>query len=182
MKEDMKSPILAALFALLLTSQLYGQATSSSFAEAFNSLGAPRIDNVIMIPDPLNPRVVVLYYSLGPGESLSLMSLGHGSVHTEWHLAQLPEFMGVVSPANLRVIMTDDGPVISLHGCARHLCGGEGLAGALVYVVKERSMYSVYASWSSSTKTTKFIYSPEHPGEAQKKLLDAMMRDESYQP
>jgi hypothetical protein len=181
----MKRAKFAALCILLLTSQLSGQATSSSVAEVFNSLGASRIDNEIMIPDPLNPRIVVLYHSQDSGESLSLISLDHGNLRIEWHLTKLPEFMEVVSPADLEVTMTGNGPVIMLHGCARHLCGGEGLAGALTYVVNEHRLYSAYANWSSSTKTTQFVYSPDesgHPNETQKKLLDAMLRDEGYKP
>ena len=171
---------------ILLASSVYGQASSSSFAQAFNALGASQIDNEIMIPNPLMPKVAVLYYVKGSsGRSISLLSLDHGKVRTEWHLAQLPEFMEAIDPANLRIASTDDGLVISLHGCAPHLCGGKGLAGALIYVVNEHKMYTAFASWSSSTQTLKVVYSPEvsSPGdEAKKKLLDSMLRDEGYNP
>jgi hypothetical protein len=180
----MKSNIFATLFILLLTSQAYGQASSSLFAKAIDSLEASRIDNEIMITDSTNPKVVVLF-AKGSRESLSLLSMSHGKVRTEWYLAKLPDFMSVIAPADLRVVTTDDGPVILLHGCARHLCGGEGVAGALTYVVNKHQIYTLFANWSVSTKTAKFVYSPEDstPGfEVQKKLLDSMLRDENYNP
>jgi hypothetical protein len=93
--------------------------------------------------------------------------------------------MKVIDPSNLRVVFTDDGPVILLHGCAPHLCGGNGLAGALTYVVNEHRMYTAYASWYNSTETGEIVYSPEDsaPGyQAQKKLLDDMLREEHYNP
>ena len=43
--------------------------------------------------------------------------------------------MAVVDPLNFRVIPTDPGPAITLHGCAQHLCGGRGLAGSLFDVL-----------------------------------------------
>jgi hypothetical protein len=180
----MKSNVIATLFILLLTSQAYGQATSSIFVKVFDSLGASRIDNEIMIIDARNPKVVVLF-AKGSSESISLFSMVDGRARTVWHLAHLPEFMSVIDPANLRVVITDDGPIILLHGCARHLCGGKGLAGALTYVVNEQRMYTAFASWSNSTQTLKVVYSPEdsaHGYEIQKKLLDSMLRDEDYNP
>ena len=129
-RNRMKTNILPIFLMILLASSVYGQASSSSFAQAFNALGASQIDNEIMIPNPLMPKVAVLYYVKGSsGRSISLLSLDHGKVRTEWHLAQLPEFMEAIDPANLRIASTDDGLVISLHGCAPHLCGGKGLAG-----------------------------------------------------
>lgn len=181
----MKSNVLAMLFILLLTLTASGQASSSSFAKAFESLGASRIDNEIMITDPMSPKVVVLFYAKGAGESLSLLSIANGNVITEWNLAKLPDFMSVTAPHNLSVLMTDDGPIISLHGCAPHLCGGKGLAGALTYVVDEHRLYTASASWSASATSAKFVYSPEdstHGREIQKKLLDSMLRDEGYNP
>jgi len=182
----MKPNISAILFVLLLTPQASGQAGSSLFAQAFDSLGASRIDNVIMIPDPLKPKVVVLFYRKGlDGESISLLSMSQGKVSKEWHLAQLPKSMGVIAPASLRVVTTDDGPVILAHGCAAHLCGGKGLAGALTYVINEHRMYTAYASWSNSTNTGRVVYSSEEATPAyrtQKKLLDEMLREENYNP
>jgi hypothetical protein len=182
----MKSNIFATLFILLLPSQVSGQASSSSFAQAFNLLGASRIYNEIMIPDSLKPKVAVLYYVKGTaGGSIGLLSISHEKVRTEWHLAQLPKFMEVIDPANLRVVITDDGPIILLHGCAVHLCGGKGLAGALTYVVNEHQMYTAYASWSNSTKSSKIVYSSGDASlecQKQKKLLDDMLREEHYNP
>jgi hypothetical protein len=182
---QMKRNILAILFIVLVASRTYGQPSSSSFAQAFAALGASRIDNEVMITDPMSPKVVVLYYVKGSSESLTLLSMTHGRVRTEWRLKQLPEFMRVIAPSNLQVLLTEDGPVIVLHGCAPHLCGGKGLAGALTYVIKEHRMYSAYASWYNSTRTLDVVYSPEDPklrSETQQKLLDSMLRDEGYTP
>ena len=111
--------------------------------------------------------------------------MAKGQVRTVWNLPQIPPFMSVIDPSHLSVTVSDDGPIISLHGCAPHLCGGEGLAGALTNVVNERRLYTAYASYDSSTKTTKFVYSPEDSTaefEKQKKLLDGMLREERYNP
>jgi hypothetical protein len=68
----MKRNILAILFIVLVASRTYGQPSSSSFAQAFAALGASRIDNEVMITDPMSPKVVVLYYVKGSSESLTL--------------------------------------------------------------------------------------------------------------
>jgi hypothetical protein len=119
--------------------------------------------------------------------NISLMSIADGRIRTLWHLSQVPEFMAVLSPSELRIVSTADGPVIVLHGCARHLCGGEGLAGALTYAINERRMYTAYANaiWSDGKETVEIVYSPHEPGpkfEVQKRLLDGMLREENYNP
>ena len=176
--------LLAIFFVSVLASSALGQANSSLFAKAFSSLGASRIDNEIMISDNGNPSVVVLSKQAS-GENLSLLSMTDGKLRTEWHLAQLPQFMATVDPTALRVTMTDDGPVISLHGCAAHLCGGKGLAGALTYVVNQHRMYTAFASWSDSENTAKIVYSSGDStpiSDNQKKFLDSMLREEKYNP
>jgi hypothetical protein len=174
--------ILSMMF--LFTFPAFGQASPSLFAKAFISLGEVHIQNEIMITNSKHLGVVVLFKQ-SSGEGISLISMTDGQVRTIWHLAQLPAFMSVIDPSNLRVTTTEDGPVILLHGCALHLCGGKGLAGALTYVVNEHRVYTGFASWSSSTGTAKVVYSPHDATlryEGQRKLLDSMLREEHYTP
>lgn len=180
----MKSSIAVFIVVLALASRSSGQTDASVLARAFDSLGKSQIQNAIFIADHANPRVVVLYTD-GAKESLSVISLANGIARTEWHLSRLPDFMSVVDPANLEVKRTDSGPVILLHGCAPHLCGGRGLSGALAYVANENRMYTASANWEASTATTKFDYSAQEPTSNNmitRKLLEKMLQDEGYNP
>ncbi len=180
----MKSAVFAILICLVFAQLALGQVSPSSLAKVFDSLGTVQVQNEILILDVGEPKVVVLSQQ-GSRESISLYSLTDGNIRNLWHLAKLPDFMAAINPSNLRVVKTDNGPVILLHGCARHLCGGKGLAGALAYEVNAKRLYTVFASWSSQDETTKIVYSPEDSTpefKAQKKLLDNMLRDENYTP
>lgn len=179
----MKAKLILASSIFLMTASAVGQVNASLLAKAFGLLGSSRIDAAILVPHSDVPQLVVLS-ARRTGESLSLFSLTDGKVTRTWYLAHLPDFMSVIDPANLHVSLTDHGPVITLHGCAAHLCGSNGIAGALVYDINQHDPYTAYASWSSSARTTKFVYSTNtaHGHEIQLKLLNEMLKDEGYNP
>jgi hypothetical protein len=178
----MRFGIVALIFSLTFGARCIAQTNSAMLAQAFDSLGKSQVQNEIFIPDHVNPRVVVLY-AHGASESLSLISFAGGVAHTEWHLARLPYFMSVIDPTNLTVERSDNGIMILLHGCAPHLCGGQGLAGALVYSANQKQLYTVSASWESPPALTKYQYSLQ--GSAVTKLaitrlLKKMLQEEGY--
>jgi hypothetical protein len=185
MKGVMKTAIFAIGCTLMAILPAFAQARSSLVAKAFSLLGESKILNAIMIYDWSNPAIVVMSLN-GSKERLTLFSLAKGEVHVTWMLEPLPQFMAVAGPEHLEVVQTDTGPIITLHGCAAHLCGGQGLAGALAYDINDHRLYTAYASYNAPVvgKTT-FVYSPEfsgsHHGEI-KKLLDDMLRAEHYTP
>lgn len=159
--------------------------SSSTIAGVFVRFGqATVLNEIFILPDPVHPSIAVLLDEPA-GESISIISLEHGEWRTAGHLPHVPDFMTTVDPRNFRVITTENGPIVSLHGCATHLCGGQGLAGALIYVINTNHLYTAYASYNSSTRATKFVYKPETPTSefmAQKQYLDDMLRKENYNP
>jgi hypothetical protein len=136
--------------------------SSSTFAGAFARFGQARVLNEIFIPDLGHPRIAVLLDER-TRMSISIISLDNREWRSVWHLPQIQDFMAVIDPRNVRVLTTENGPIVLLHGCASHLCGGKGLAGALVYVINTNHLYTAYASYNGSTHTTEFVYTPESP-------------------
>jgi len=157
------------------------QAGAEQFANSFASLGSARVDNALMITVPLAPKLVVLT-ARGPHEEIYLFSLTKEQPRVIWHLSQFPPSVESISPRNLQIRYTDDGPVITLHGCARHLCGGKGSAGAFTYSVASGRMCSALASWDDRANRADFSYSC--PGgtvtDSEKGFLDGMLREEGY--
>jgi hypothetical protein len=159
----------------------FGQAQAAQFASSFASLDRSAIYNELMIVDPVAPKVVVLAGS-GSGEEIYVFSLSKKQSRIAWHLSQFPSSVEVISPRNLQVRYTDAGPVITLHGCARHLCGGKGSAGAFTYSTASGKMCSALASWDDRANRANVSYSC--PGgtltDLEKGLLDGMLREEGY--
>jgi hypothetical protein len=175
--------ILSILFVCICigASHGYGQAKAVQFANCFSALGSATIHNEFVIVDPGKPKIVVLAEE-GAGEALYLFSLENGKSRVAWHLSKFPQSIEVIDPNNLQIKFTDDGPVITLHGCARHLCGGKGSAGALMYFIDKGKMCSAVANWDSRAKRANISYSsPSGPlTELEKGLLDDMLKDEGY--
>jgi hypothetical protein len=134
-----------------------------------------------MVLDPINPKLVVLV-GKGSGEEIYVFSITGKQPRVIWHLPDLTASVEVIDPGSLQIRYTDDGPVITLHGCARHLCGGKGSAGALTYSIASGRMCSALASWNSLLNRADIRYSS--PGDSltdlEKSFLDAMLREEGY--
>jgi hypothetical protein len=180
----MRIRIVAIAFFFACGLPIFGQGRAAAFSDAFNQLGSSTIYNVVLVSEPANPGAVILNSKVG-GFGLTLFSLAGQRSKVRWKLDKIPDYMSVIDPSKLRVVIGDQGPVILLHGCARHLCGGQGLAGALAYVMKADRMCSAYASWSSTTKTTSIVYEPPVSDDTckwQVGLLNSMLRDEGYTP
>ena len=180
----MKTRILAIELLFASAIPIFGQGSASAFADAFNQLGKSTVYNIVVVSEPANPRIAILYGGSG-GFGLALFSVVGDRSKATWKLGKVPDYMSVLDPANLRVTVGDEGPVILLHGCARHLCGGKGLAGAIAYDMDSGRMCSVYASWSSTAHTAKIVYEPEATSDGCKRqveLLNSMLRVEGYNP
>ena len=160
----MKIRILAISLLFASALPIFGQGSASAFADAFNQLGRSTVYNGVVISEPAKPRIAILYGNSG-GFGLALFSVVGEHSKEIWKLSKVPDYMSVLDPSNLRVTGGDEEPVILLHGCARHLCGGHGLAGAIAYVVNSGRMCSVYASWSATAQTANFVFEPEAPSD-----------------
>lgn len=179
-----RSTILLIALAIVASLRADGQTNAALLGKIFGSLGTSEIQNEIFVPGHPSSSLVILYFE-GPNESIKLISIAGNQSHTTWYLRNVPRFMNVISPASLVVRRRGDSAFIMLHGCARHLCGGHGLAGALVYSMANHQLYTVAASWSDSTHATEYVYSPsviDTRGNQIKQLLDALLRDEGYNP
>lgn len=162
-------------------SRCFAQAPAAQVASSFASLDSATIDNALMIVVPLAPKLVVLA-ARGPREEIYLFSLSKKQSRLVWHLSKFPPSVEAVDPTNLQIKYTDDGPVITLHGCAAHLCGGKGSSGAFTYSVDSGKMCSALANWDDRANRANFSYSC--PGgtltDPEKGLLDDMLREEGY--
>jgi len=171
---------LVCMYALSIC--CFGQPQAPQFVQAFASLGQSNIDAVSMITEPGTPPMLVVLAARSSNEEIYLFSLSNKQSRVVWHLSPLPPSVEVINPINLKIEYTEAGPLITLHGCARHLCGGEGSAGAFTYSVATGKMCSALASWDSRTKRANIDYSC--PGgkltDLEKSLLDKMMKEEHY--
>lgn len=183
----MRSFTIAIVFMLGMFGafRAYGETKGAALVGVFKSLSNAQIWNVVYIPEHPTSYVVILYEAHGPTESIKAFSVANKRAHTVWSLNSVPLFMGVIDPNDLHVVSTSAGPAVVLHGCAPHDCGGQGVAGAFVYLLDSHQYYTAYAVWSASTHKTKFRYSrhgaPTEPPFI-KQILNKMLKKEGYSP
>ena len=147
----------------------------------FSLLGESQIANEIMVLGYPSTHFVVLYIH-GDAVSLDVLTVTGQEIRKTWHLANIPDFMPVIDPRQLIVVNTDEGPVVTLHGCARHLCGGKGLAGALIYYINANRLCTVMANFRNATGRSDIVYSSDKNdiNDTDKKLLAPMLHQEGY--
>jgi hypothetical protein len=173
---------LLCLYMIALANRCcFAQARAGQFASSFGSLGRSTIYNELMIVDPIAPKVVVLA-GHGTGEEIDVFSLSDNRSRIIWRLSEFPPSVEVIDPRDLQIKYTDAGPVITMHGCARHLCGGRGSAGAFTYFLTGKRMCSALANWDDRASRADFSYSCPGgmPTDQEKGLLDGMLREEGY--
>lgn len=180
----MKYKILTASLFLIVVQHVFAQADATSFVKAFKMLHRSKVEKAISFDDIVSPKLIVMY-SQGQHTRVVMMSLENDRPRILWKLKNLPDFMAVHDSSDLKVIRTNNGPVIELHGCARHLCGGDGVAGAFTYSVDTRQFCTAMANTIKNKDSVTFSYGPpgvEERCRGSRPLLNQLLRKEGYSP